>query len=135
MSPSRRSSSDSRLSVIIGAGLLATAPLSAQMVLPKTTPVPGDKLFGQQCGACHSTVAGETRVGPSLAGVVGRKAASANGYQYSAALKASNKTWDKAALDTWLTNASQAVPGTKMSFAQADPAKRKAIIDYLSTLK
>jgi cytochrome c len=110
-------------------------PVAAQMAIPKAAPLSGDKLFGQQCGACHSAKAGETRVGPSLAGVVGRKAGSVAGYQYSAALKKSGISWDAASLDKWLSGTTKDVPGTKMSFAQADAAKRKAIIDYLSTLK
>lgn len=122
------------LGALVAAGVIAV-PAAAQMVLPKSAPISGDKLFGQQCGACHSTKAGETRVGPSLAGVVGRKAGSVAGYQYSSALKASGLSWNAATLDKWLTNASQTVPGTKMPYAQADAAKRKALIDYLSTLK
>lgn len=117
---------------LIGVGLFAVTPVAAQMVLPKAAPMSGDKLFGQQCGACHSTVAGETRVGPSLAGILGRKAGTVPGYQYSAALKKSGITWDKASLDKWLAGSQANVPGTKMSFAQADPAKRKAITDYLT---
>ncbi len=107
----------------------------AQMAIPKSAPASGDKLFGQQCGACHSAKAGESRVGPSLAGIVGRKAASDPKYQYSAALKKSGQSWNAASLDKWLTSSAKAVPGTKMAYAQADAAKRKAIIDYLSTLK
>lgn len=129
----RPSSAVARL-LLAGVGLLCVPPLPAQMVLPKAAPASGDKLFGQQCGACHSAVAGETRVGPSLAGVVGRKAASVAGYSYSAALKSSGINWNKATLDKWLTGTQADVPGTKMAFAQADPAKRKAIIDYLGSL-
>lgn len=118
--------------------LLASAafasPLGAQMVLPKAAPVAGNTLFGQQCGACHSVKPGETRVGPSLAGVIGRKAGTVPGYSYSPALKASGKMWTAASLDTWLTNAAAAVPGTKMPYKQADAAKRQAIITYLTTL-
>jgi cytochrome c len=117
------------------AASVVVAPLGAQMVIPKSATVSGDKLFGQQCGACHSAKAGETRVGPSLANVVGRKAGSLPGYSYSAALKKSGMTWDAASLDKWLSGSTKAVPGTKMSYAQADAGKRKAIIDYLSTLK
>ncbi|MGU3392042.1 c-type cytochrome [Sphingomonas sp. M1A8_2b] len=112
----------------------ATPPLSAQMMVPKAAPASGDKLFGQQCGACHSAKAGETRVGPSLAGVFGRKAGSLPGYQYSAALKKSGLTWNAASLDKWLTRSQATVPGSKMSYAQADAAKRQAIIAYLTKL-
>lgn len=114
--------------------IAATAPLAAQMVIPKAAPASGDKMFGQQCGACHSATPGETRVGPSLAGVVGRKAGTLAGYQYSAALKKSGLTWNATSLDKWLSGTQADVPGSKMSYAQADPAKRKAIIDYLSSI-
>jgi cytochrome c len=128
-----------RLAMLIGAtllcvGMTATTPLAAQMVIPKAAPASGDKMFGQQCGACHSATPGETRVGPSLAGVVGRKAGTLAGYQYSAALKKSGQTWTAASLDKWLSGTQADVPGSKMSYAQADPAKRKAIIDYLTSI-
>lgn len=114
---------------------LAAMPAMAQMMIPKAAPVSGDALFGQQCGACHSAKPGETRVGPSLSGVDGRKAGSLPGYAYSPALKKSGMTWDAASLDTWLSGSTKAVPGTKMAYAQADAAKRQAIIAYLATLK
>ena len=75
-------------------------------------------------------------VGPSLAGVAGRKAGSVPGFAYSDANKASGLTWDEKTLDTYLTNPMKMVPGTKMTFAGLpDPAQRKAVIDYLKTLK
>lgn len=89
-----------------------------------------------QCMACHSTEPGKNSVGPSLAGVVGRKAGSVPGFAYSDANKNSGLTWDEKTLDTYLTNPMKMVPGTKMTYAGlADPAERKAIIDYLKTLK
>lgn len=91
--------------------------------------------FGQ-CAACHSVEPGANGIGPSLAGVVGRKAGSLPGFVYSAAMKADGKVWDEATLDAFLTSPAKAIPGTKMTFAgQGDPAKRKAVIDYLKTLK
>lgn len=88
-----------------------------------------------QCRACHSGKPGENLVGPSLAGVYNRKAGTVAGYPYSDALKNSGITWNDAALDTWLTNPSKDVPGTRMTFAgYADPAQRKQVIDYLKTL-
>ena len=91
--------------------------------------------FGQ-CAACHAVVAGQHGVGPSLAGVFGRKAGSLPGFSYSAARKASGKVWDEATLDNFLISPMAAVPGTHMSYmGQSDPAKRKAVIDYLKTLK
>ncbi|WP_226949242.1 c-type cytochrome [Rhizorhabdus wittichii] len=89
-----------------------------------------------QCAACHSVDPGRNGVGPSLAGVAGRKAASLPTFNYSAALKNSGLTWDAASLDRWLTSPQRTVPGTKMPFAGIpDPAKRKEVVDYLMTLK
>jgi len=89
-----------------------------------------------QCKACHSVVAGQNRIGPSLAGVVGRKSGSYAGYTYSAAMKAKGVTWTEANLDTYLTKPQAYVKGTKMAFAGiADAKKRKDVIAYLKTLK
>lgn len=89
-----------------------------------------------QCAACHSVEPGKNGVGPSLAGVFGSKAGSVAGYGYTPANKNSGLTWDEATLDTYLTAPMKTVPGTKMSFGgMSDPAQRKAIIEYMKTLK
>jgi cytochrome c len=91
--------------------------------------------FGQ-CAACHSVEPGKNGVGPSLAGVFGSKAGSVAGYTYSPANKNSGLTWDEATLDTYLTAPMKTIPGTKMSYGgMGDPAQRKAVIEYLKTLK
>jgi cytochrome c len=89
-----------------------------------------------QCMSCHSVEAGKNMIGPSLHGVVGRQAASLPGYAYSPALKGAGLTWNAATLDTWIAGPMKLVPGTKMTYAgMADPAKRKALIDWLATQK
>ncbi len=90
-----------------------------------------------QCSSCHAVQAGSHGIGPSLAGVFGAKAGHlGDAYKYSDALLASGLMWDEQALDEWLIMPSKKVPGTKMVYAgQADPAKRKELIEYLKTLK
>lgn len=89
-----------------------------------------------KCAACHTNKPGINGVGPTLFGVVGRKAGSVPGYAYSDANKGSGLTWDEATLDEYLTAPMKKVPGTKMVFAGiSDPAERKTVIDYLKTLK
>lgn len=89
-----------------------------------------------QCVSCHAVKPGVNGVGPSLFGVVGRKAGTLPGYAYSDALKTWGKTLDAAELDKWLTAPMTDVPGTKMVFpGMPDAAKRKEVIDYLATLK
>ena len=89
-----------------------------------------------QCISCHSVKPGVNGVGPTLHGIVGAKAASVPGYAYSAPLKNAGLTWNEATLDKWLAGPMQMVPGTKMVFpGMPDAARRKAVIDYLATLK
>ena len=87
------------------------------------------------CSGCHTITPGRQGSGPSLAGVWGRKAGSLPGYPFSDALKASNIVWEAKSLDTWLAGPIQMVPGTTMVFGIPDPQARKAVVDYLRTLK
>ncbi|MDR2858157.1 MAG: c-type cytochrome [Novosphingobium sp.] len=85
-----------------------------------------------QCMSCHSVEPGRTMIGPSLHGIIGRRAASLPGYAYSNALKGSGLTWDEATLDRWLTDPAKLVPGSRMIFTGLpDPARRRAVIAYL----
>lgn len=87
------------------------------------------------CQSCHSIQPGVNSVGPSLAGIYGSKAGAVPGYSFSPALANSGIVWDEKSLDTWLQGPMQMVPGTKMVISVSDPARRKAMIAYLKTLK
>ena len=96
----------------------------------------GADVFNNNCAVCHSTEPGVNKLGPSLAGVVGRPSASLADYPYSSAMTNAPVTWTKPVLDRYLTNPQAMVKGTKMAFAGLKSAKdRKALIDYLATLK
>jgi cytochrome c len=89
---------------------------SAGAALAAGDPAAGETTF-KICKACHQI--GETAknfVGPVLNGVVGRKAGTAPGYNYSDANKNSGLTWDEATLTKYLHNPKEVVPGTKMVF-------------------
>jgi len=83
---------------------------------------------------CHSTKPGENKVGPSLAGVFGRKSGTEPGYSYSSAIKALNITWDEANLNEWLQGPGKFVKGTKMVYSVPDEKDRQDAIAYLKTL-
>ena len=92
--------------------------------------------FKKSCGTCHVAVAeAGTRQGPNLFGVVGRKAGSVPGFKYSPALAAGGGDiiWDEGTLDRWLTDPQSVIPGAVMLYKQADPDKRRLVIDYLKT--
>jgi nitrite reductase (NO-forming) len=91
----------------------------------------GEKVF-RKCQACHSIDAGANKVGPSLAGVVGRKAGALPDYLYSSALQQSEVVWDEASLDAFLAAPSKFVPGTKMTFVGLKQAEdRASVIAYM----
>lgn len=88
------------------------------------------------CLACHKVSAdGAISVGPNLRGIVGRKAAAQVKYAYSPALKKAGFVWTRENLDRWLAGPQKMVPGTKMVQSVPNAANRKAVIDYLVTLK
>lgn len=93
----------------------------------------GGLLFAAQCSACHA--AHRVKIGPPLAGVLGRRAGSVPGYPYSTALAHSGIVWTTASLDRWLTNPQAAVPGAQMPMAVPDAVRRRDIIAYLGEQK
>jgi cytochrome c len=120
--------------------LLATAAsVSVLLAASSAASAAGDASAGQQvfarCSACHSTKPGENKIGPSLAGVVGRKSGSEAGYNYSPALKAANITWDEHTLDQFLANPAADVHGTKMFISVPNATDRENVIAYLQGLK
>ena len=65
--------------------------------------VRGKKVFNK-CKACHSIKVGKHKIGPSLAGIVGRKAGTAKGFKRYKGLRGADWAWDEATLDEYLTN-------------------------------
>ncbi|MDI7775606.1 c-type cytochrome [Asticcacaulis sp. EMRT-3] len=93
----------------------------------------GEKLYQQRCAACHAI--DSNGYAPRHRGVVGRKAGSQPGYNYSSALKNSGIVWSEANIDLWLQGPSKMVPGTRMGFHDDNATERAAIIAYLKTQK
>ncbi len=91
----------------------------------------GSRLFAAQCAGCHEMTA--AKVGPPLAGVVGRMAGSVAGYPYTQALKHADVVWSAATLDRWLSGPREMVPGAAMPMAVNDPASRRDIVAYLAS--
>jgi len=92
--------------------------------------------FNNACRTCHSMKEGDNRLGPSLGGVVGRKAGSVAGYAYSPSMQNSGITWDEATLDKFIENPDQVVNGNKMKpfSGIADAGQRKEIVGFLKSI-
>jgi len=89
------------------------------------------RLVFEKCVACHA-VDDQPKDGPSLKGVIGRKAASRDDYRYSAALKRSDITWTTESLDAYLADPQAYVKGNRMAFAGLpEKQDRDDVIAYL----
>ena len=101
----------------------------------------GEKVF-KKCKACHAVgpdAEKATKMGPHLNGIVGRKAAAVEGYEYSDALKTKGTegvVWDEAHLAEFLKKPKEYAPGTKMNFGGLrKDSQIEDIIAYLKTAK
>lgn len=100
---------------------------------PPGDPERGKQIYEATCIACHGIDA--SSVGPAHRRVVGRRAGSLPGFDYSSALKTSKLVWTRDSLDRWLTNPEQLIPGQKMWFTLSDATARRDVIAYLATLQ
>ena len=116
------------VSLIVGIGFFAAGSVSAA----EGDPVAGKRTFAQ-CGACHTTVKGKNGLGPSLHGVIGRKAGTAEGFKnYSPAMQKSGGVWTAENLDKYLPDPKAFIPGNRMIFAGLKKAEDRAnVIAYL----
>lgn len=124
----------------------AAAPAAAAVAADNTDTTDGTKLASFKgdaaagktdfaiCLTCHAIEAGVNKIGPSLHGVVGRKAGSIAGFAYSSANKTSGITWTPEKLFQYLEAPQRVVPGTKMTYTGLkDPQKRADVIAYLQS--
>jgi cytochrome c len=117
------------------AGQPAAAPDEPIAKLLASADISKGEASAKKCAACHTFGKGEpNRVGPNLYGVVGRARASAQSFNYSAAMKAKGGTWTIEELNTYLINPKAMVPGTTMGFAGLPRGSERAdVIAYLNT--
>lgn len=100
---------------------------------------PGDVNAGRQsfrkCQACHSLDAGRNLIGPSLAGIFGRQAGEATGYNYSPAMKSSGVVWNAANLNAFIRAPQQFIPKNKMAFPGiASDSERENLVAFLASV-
>ncbi len=108
---------------------------AALLAAPAAMAGPGDPGRGQDawedhCTGCHSM--DSDRTGPHHRGVIGRKAGSVPGFDYSDALSHAGFVWTTDLVEKWLTNPEALVPGQKMNYRINDPQMRADIASYLA---
>ncbi len=95
----------------------------------------GEEVFDHICHTCHHRRKDMNWTGPSLYGVVGRKAGTEPGYEYSSAMKNFGKVWTVEELNHYLYDPQAYIPGVKMHFIGLKRKwNRHAVIAYLATL-
>ena len=116
----------------VGTVLMAThlAPAFAQ-----GNAVAGKAIYEARCAGCHEEGHGQVTLGPSLVGIIGRKAGTQGGGTNSRGLTESGITWDEASLRSYLASPSDKVHGTIMPVGVKEPRERDDLIAYLASLR
>jgi cytochrome c len=116
--------------------VIALLPFQAALAADAPDALPAVPAEVEPCLSCHAYQPdSEPMEGPSLWGVVGRRIASVEGYDYSPALKGVDGTWDRATLDRFLSNTKAFAPGLRMTLGGVrDPADRAVVLDFLERL-
>jgi len=113
---------------ISAAGLLATQAQAQDAAA-------GEKVFNR-CKACHVADTDQNKVGPSLKGVMGKKAGTHEGFKFSPAMVKAGEdglVWNEETLAEYLHGPKAMVKGTKMAFAGLK--KDQEIADVIAYIK
>ena len=124
---------------ILWAAVAATGLLGASAAVKAQDVENGGNVF-RLCRACHDVgPTAKNKVGPILNGIVGRKAGTIEGFNYSPANRKAGDAgwvWTEEKMSEYLLNPRAAMPGNKMAFAGIkDELDRKDLIAYLKTFK
>jgi cytochrome c len=98
----------------------------------------GQVAYNNHCRTCHSVKEGDNRLGPTMHGIIGRKAGTVPGYAaYSGAMKGAGFAWDEATLDKFIADPEAVVRNNNMKPYKGlpDAKVRKQIVDYLVALR
>lgn len=114
---------------------LSLGLLSSISVRAASDAAAGKQIYYMRCLGCHGDEKTAGTIGPSLVGIVGRKAGTGESGVHSRALMESGITWDEASLRRFLAAPSKQVPGTIMPVDVPDPQQIDDLLAYLRTLR
>ena len=92
----------------------------------------GKRLYETRCLGCHGDGSSAATLGPSLVGIIGRKAGTGESGVHSRALTESKIRWDETSLRWFL---SAPIAGTTMPTGVDDPQEIDDLIAYIKTLR
>jgi len=119
--------------------LIATIALCCGFAEPgvaRADPGRGADVFDTQCAECHSVKPGKNRKGPSLFAVMGRRAGTADGFNYSDGIKSSGIVWSEKTVADYISAPRAVVPQGKMKFdGKLTPAETADLIGFLTSLR
>lgn len=96
----------------------------------------GKQMFDERCAGCH-TVGEDAKSGPGLSNLIGRPAASLEGYEYSDGMVEAAQAgvvWDIETLGKFITKPRTVVNGSNMAFTGLrNPDDVANVIAYLAT--
>jgi cytochrome c2 len=124
----------------LNAAVLVALAMSGLLSRPQSASAEGDaaqgrKAYQRWCIGCHGDKETVQSVGPSLVGLLGRRAGTVGGTPYARNLYEANIVWDEKSLHRYLASPADEVHGTIMPIGVHDPRERNDIIAYLKTLK
>ena len=134
-----------RLATLLAAALALSLAASASAAFTPGDPVKGKKVF-KKCKACHSLEAGKKKpTGPSLFGVFGRQAGTAE-FKFGKSMIAAGEAglaWTPEAMDAYLKDPKAFLKKTlgvskvrnKMKFKLKKERQRADVIAYLLSLR
>ena len=121
-------------------GVLAVAhsPANAELTEAgkKAIEAAGKIMFEQRCASCHADDPSRKAYGPSLLGIMGRKAGTLEGFEYSDAMKSSGIVWNENTLRAWMADNDGFMPGTRMRHVGiTDKAEQDFLLAYIKSLQ
>lgn len=117
---------------LVPVALFALATISQGMAAHAAPDAARGQQLYARCAACHALTF--DRVGPRHCGLLGRRAGTVPGFDYSPAMKKSSIVWNEKTLDQFLSKPLAMVPGSSMTYAGVPGASDRAdLIAYLKS--
>jgi cytochrome c len=120
--------------MFIYAAVFASGLLTVGCDNPDPAQVKRGKQVALRCKNCHSFDKQVNKIGPTLVSVLGRKAGTVPGYEYSEAMKRYGREWSPQNIEEFVEHPNQTVAGTKMIISPVTPEQARDVVAYIRSL-